>query len=534
MKPFRRNASSRSLALPALAILAILVPGNAPVWAQGSQPTTTRFIPVPETSYPRLTVFISDLHFGLGRLANGRWSPKEDFRWTKALEGFLAEISRQGNDRVDLVIVGDFLELWQPPAGVLCKGDGADRGCTPAEMVTTVNAVVSAHAGDLALLRNFVWRGENRLHIIPGNHDSALMLPEVWAPVALALGEADGHVALVTQGVWTSFDGQIVAEHGHQVGTDVNRYSAWPRVTVNRNGTTYLERPWGEKFVQDVFNAEEEDYEIIDNIAPETVGVKYRIADRGLARTAADTARFIAFNFLETSAKQKWDALGKEGKADDRVWNTRIARDEIGVDLFIKTLDEEDTLRKELIGGDEISQAVREQLLLLVQDSNRLSDDDVRALCDELAARKADKQCSISSAGSMLEARFVPRQHVLRSHIAGHLQRDPRLSIFVYGHTHALEIGWQLNMAPGQSIAVHNTGAFQRTVDEQGFLSRVSRRKLSASEALRAIKLEELAPCYSAVIVKYVSGLPTSKTWRWHMEETGSGSLVEPGDARCE
>jgi hypothetical protein len=109
----------------------------------------------------------------------------------------------------------------------------------------------------------------------------------------------------VTRGFWMSPDGRIVAEHGHQVGNDVNRYDRWPVITRDQRGTTYLERPWGERFVQQMFNSQEEEYEIIDNIAPETVGVKYRIADRGYVRTAADVARFIAFNLFETSLPQK-------------------------------------------------------------------------------------------------------------------------------------------------------------------------------------------------------------------------------------
>ena len=40
----------------------------------------------------RKIVLISDLHLGLGRNADGRWNPMEDFRWTAALKGFLAEI----------------------------------------------------------------------------------------------------------------------------------------------------------------------------------------------------------------------------------------------------------------------------------------------------------------------------------------------------------------------------------------------------------------------------------------------------------
>src|SRR5207253_2977251 len=74
--------------------------------------TRSSFVPPPVSATPRPTAFISDLHLGLGKQPDGRWWPKKDFRWTNALFGFLDELSKWGEDRVDLVIVGDFLELW--------------------------------------------------------------------------------------------------------------------------------------------------------------------------------------------------------------------------------------------------------------------------------------------------------------------------------------------------------------------------------------------------------------------------------------
>jgi hypothetical protein len=68
-----------------------------------------------DRSDDRLAIFISDLHMGLGKDEAGAWFPTEDFRWPAALEGFLDHISSEGRDAVDLVIVGDFLELWQTP-----------------------------------------------------------------------------------------------------------------------------------------------------------------------------------------------------------------------------------------------------------------------------------------------------------------------------------------------------------------------------------------------------------------------------------
>jgi UDP-2,3-diacylglucosamine pyrophosphatase LpxH len=506
------------------AVLGIMIAGGLLAAAQDARA---------QSEQPRLLAFISDLHFGLGRGPDGRWSPREDFRWPKALAGFLAELRRR-SDRVDLVIVGDFLELWQPPAGIACEGLGPDAGCTVAEMVQIAQTVIAAHGADFALLGDFAKAGDNRLHIIPGNHDSALLLPPVWNLLAAALDADRGRVALVSRGVWTSPDGRVVAEHGHQVGNDVNRYPAWPRITTDSAGTTYLVRPWGERFVQRVFNSQEDEYEIIDNVAPETVGVKYRIAERGYAKTAADVALFIAFNLFETSFVQKLSELGgSDAAAEHDRWDVKRAREEIGALLFLEALDPNDPLRAEIETGGAAGEAVKAELAALARDESRVSDDDVRALCDHLTLRKSAQRCN-ATAGALLEADLRTRRHVMRGHLAGHLRADERLRIFIYGHTHALEEGWQVAIAPGRAVTVHNTGAFQRTMDEKGFIARMRARNLSPNEALRAIKLEELPPCYTAVLVTTGSGAPQSKTWRWHMPEDGTGTLVEPGDPRCD
>ena len=109
----------------------------------------------------RYVVLVSDLHFGIGR-SGGDWDPYEDFRWPKALEGFLNRISADGNKKVDLVIVGDFLELWQRPKDLECKGT-KDAGCTEAEVSKLVARIVSAHADALQSLRSFAADGDNHL-----------------------------------------------------------------------------------------------------------------------------------------------------------------------------------------------------------------------------------------------------------------------------------------------------------------------------------------------------------------------------------
>ena len=207
----------------------------------------------------RTTVVISDLHLGLGQRPDKIWDPMEDFRWVGALRGFLSYLNTEIKEPVDLVIAGDFLELWQPPKSFKCKGNDADYGCTIAEMKKIVQYILAAHRHELMALADFT-RGDsntNRVYIIPGNHDSSLVIPEIWQLVADIIAEPVGRVSLVENGVWASVDGEVLVEHGHQIGSDVNGYKKWPRVTAQHNSEEYIIRPWGELFVQKLFNAEE-------------------------------------------------------------------------------------------------------------------------------------------------------------------------------------------------------------------------------------------------------------------------------------
>ena len=97
-----------------------------PLSAQDGAPKVAQVTFQPPSPADRYTVFISDLHFGVGKNPDGKWNSTEDFRWTKALRGFVEKISEEGSNRTDLVVVGDFLELWQPPPTIPCKG--AQRG----------------------------------------------------------------------------------------------------------------------------------------------------------------------------------------------------------------------------------------------------------------------------------------------------------------------------------------------------------------------------------------------------------------------
>jgi UDP-2,3-diacylglucosamine pyrophosphatase LpxH len=464
---------------------------------------------------------------GVGRRSDGSWHPTEDFRWPKALEGFLNELSRRGQERVDLVIVGDFLELWQPPPEIGCKGITADLGCTVDEMEALSRLVAGAHSDALSILRAFAERGENRLHVIPGNHDATLRYERVWRPFADALQAGSGRINLVTIGIWSSPDGRVVAEHGHQIGIDVNRYETWPRVVRRIDGTDYVIRPWGELFVQKLFNEQEELYPIIDNLSPETAGARYRAADRGLWNSTKDVARMLMFNLWETSPTQKTILLG-EDSSGRRQWNLRVARN-MGANLFLKSLTPEDPLRKQIETGGGDAEDVKAELDAMARDPARLPDEVVLHLCDLIADRGQKPLCIEAQLGSLTQHALVAKSRVLARHLRARQAQFRDMEVFIYGHTHQYEKTWKVPVNDLMNITVANTGAFQRLVDEPGFLRRLN--GMTPEHGLRTMTVEQLAPCYTAVIIATADAEP--EVYAWHMPEDGRGILVSPGDGRC-
>jgi hypothetical protein len=430
------------------------------------------------------------------------------------------------------------LELWQPPDGIVCVGVHDDLGCTAEEMATINAAVTTAHAGDLSALGKFARRGENHLYVIPGNHDAALLLDGLWRAVQERIAAGPDRVTRADNGVWVSPDGKVVIEHGHQIGQDVNRFEKWPVVTKQVNGKHYLVRPWGERFVQELFNEQELVYSIIDNLSPEASGARYRMADRGLWGSIADVARFVQFNAFETSLAQKAQFLGgtDDANATSAPWNLAIGRG-FGYSLFADALREDDPFRAELLADRPASAALRLALDAMTKDSTRLTDAEVAALCDQIAIRTAGKRrCQTESLGALGQQVLRSKRAVLTDYLRGKLAQSgsSQMRMFIYSHTHELEQEWSVQVTDLRKVAVFNTGAFQRVVDEDAFLKLANKRNLTPAEALRQLTPDDLPACYTAVVIRISEPLPEAKTVRWYMEEGGTGRFVEVGDAACQ
>jgi UDP-2,3-diacylglucosamine pyrophosphatase LpxH len=476
-------------------------------------------------------VFISDLHFGLGHVDEAKWDPYEDFRWNDALSGFLTHLDSTYKSRVDLIVLGDFMEMWQHPLPSNCQGPTKDHGCSVAEARDLAHRIALAHQDSLKQLSVFAKKGENHLYLVPGNHDAALLLPAVWAEVEKVLGGASDQITLVTQGMWQSPDGLLLAEHGHQIGKDVNKYDTWTTVTEIKKSTEYLLKTWGEQFVQKVFNETEREYSIIDNLSPESVGVRYRIADRGYIKSARDIAKFLAFNLFETSVKQRGQVLdgAPAHETSKPKWNIDYAKNTLGYRLIAGALPAGDPLLDQINANDEMAKQLQEQLSLVVAD---LSETDVEQLCDHLAIQ-GRVACLPPTMGALRQALFNTKEAVIRKHLKERRKSHKSFRYFIYGHTHQLETPWEVQFGAYDQITVANTGAFHRVVDEKGFKRRMNEKGLTSDKALKSIQLADLPPCYTFVLVDANNPSPI-QTLRWAQAEGSKGRVVQVSNVACD
>lgn len=477
----------------------------------------------------RTMVFISDTHMGIGKKTDGTWYATEDFRWGTALDGFLDHLDSTYPGPVDLLFLGDVLELWQPFPGMQCTTPAEETSCTVEEMAKLAEWVARAHANDLRRIGDFSRRGDNRVYIIPGNHDAALVEATVWHKVVPAFG-VNARVDLVDKGIWASPSGRTVVEHGHQIGKDVNQYKRWPNVR-NADHPDHLARPWGELFVQKLFNEVEAEYPLIDNIGPESVGAKYRLADKGLGRTAADLGRFILFNLFETSGAQQARFLSRgdedDGNARRDEWKPDLGR-QTGYQLVVDSLAPDDDFRKLITEQSEQGQGIRDSIDAHVRDKATFPDASIMQLCDQAAIN--DKfPCRPSFASNMLEGMLRKEEEVVLPHAYMRKNAYPDMTKFIYGHTHKYMEPWDARRG-GQVISVANTGAFQRVVDEKQFERRA--QGFSKSEALRKVTIDSLPACYTFIVVE--DERAPMKLWRWYQpEDVATGSRKPVQSEKC-
>jgi metallophosphoesterase superfamily enzyme len=484
---------------------------------------------------------ISDLHMGVGKAKGGDWHRLEDFRWPLAFEGFLQEISKANPDGADLVIAGDFLELWQHPTVACTKLQDTECGCSIGEMKKIVGDVIAGHEPEFKAISRFLARGLNRVFVIPGNHDAALMEDEIWALVAMALPEGREGFQRVKSGTWFSADGKVAVEHGHQHTFDANWLPDWPEsVTKNCADGKRFFRPWGENFVQTIYNEKEEEIPLIDNLIPESVGISiYSQYSELKGKKIEDIARFAIFNLLQTSPYQKiaaLDAKKEQGALSNN--SVKFCRCCMGEDLILESPEGQRNKLLYGISGTELEINFRRELR---QQIMSLDDDEIRDLCervavstnyvlkanpdllhepDELkpsACRTVLCEGTLSTATKkILDPHGV---HALKKRVSMLAKEKPSLLIYAFGHTHEAKLNEPVPVKDGTRISAFNTGAFQRLADKD-FLAAIKKTGERDIDLIERISLDDLKACYTTLVIVYdEKGKPQPSLKQWIQKE---------------
>lgn len=487
-------------------------------------------------------LFVSDLHLGVGRDPQNPvdWHATEDFRWHDEFDDFLKEMVRTGGGKLQLVILGDFLELWQS-----LKQDcehqrvGRDLGCTESEALARVDRVLSQHHKVIASLGWFAGQGENSLTILAGNHDVALAFPSAREKLLAAFPEpVQARVRIEPSAFWLSPDGRIAAEHGQQIGADPNKFDGWPdRPFIEKGGKTYLAQPWGESFVQEIFNDLEVKFPIIDNLSAELAGIKYASKSATFGQKLAAVGRAIRFLFTQSSLRQTGQFLGED---DVPVWKldeiqTTLTTDAARWQFLANSLPPTDALRSAMLEAADIP-AVPPFTL-----------DEIEAICDrryylsETGPGQGIGLCDSTGDLGMVAERLrdaanpKSRNKRFREYFEelrrAHKVTDD-LTHYVYGHTHKVEIAYDPYGNAPRKVIVYNDGAWQRTVSPERLCTIAREKGWDDDEVLEKARPEDLPPCYPFVAANRVAGTDklTIRNWFWVVDK-GRGSVSHSCEA---
>jgi UDP-2,3-diacylglucosamine pyrophosphatase LpxH len=256
-------------------------------------------------------LILSDLHMGAGdRL--------DDFDADAELVAFIHTYAIRA-EPVELILAGDTFEFLQ----VRLPGLGDYQwSSTAAEQ--RLRAILSAHSGVIAALRDFVAQPNTQLTMLIGNHDFELHYAVAKALVRDALGLAidDGRLrfGLTYEG------GGIYVEHG-------NQFDEWNRFVHFEGISEPFEVVRGTRVVKDVINPLEDDpldvATMVDNVKPTSAFFWYmlslprlrqpavrRYVVRGLLRLFRTVALPRAYRRSVLEVRE--DLLGAPGQTIDR------------------------------------------------------------------------------------------------------------------------------------------------------------------------------------------------------------------------
>lgn len=476
----------------------------------------------------RHLVFVSDLHVGAGRLPDGRWNPIEDFRWQEDFDHFLQMVAQRSGNKADLIFAGDVFELWQSPAMTCstniehpgcettdCNDADTEIGCSETQALARLERVLAQHPDFIASLKRFASAGENRVVLIPGNHDGALTFPLLQA--ALYKRFAPARISIAAAGYWLSPDGVVYSDHGHQFD-DVNRFPNWPKPFKEQDGQRFLAKPWGENMVQRFYNQYEAVYPIVDNLSDEQAGVRYAVHQAGFRDSQAAVRRFLRFFVYEESLRQAIAALGQPGPAK---WDLNATREK-PKSFFLDVLPAEE-------------RSVADQGTLI---PSKLSDHELETICAAKDNIETAVKCPGSKVlGAGIKGMIISEEQRQVSYLRRVLPQvgasASLANVYVYGHTHRARMPSSLALGEVghgvRQVTVVNTGAFQRVASATQ-IDTVLRQPRNAGKRPLDLVPEDLPACYTYVWIEpYSSRNAVPSLFRW----INSGNRYRISEGGC-
>lgn len=167
----------------------------------------------------KVTIVLSDLHLG-------RTDELEDFVDVNE-NAFVRFLKRQSDDhknrKIDLVILGDFLDIWQNATEQEKHAEHSKDvsiAVDPDLDLNRAKEIVAKHSPAFEGLRDFLESNADRCRIIitPGNHDHSLILGDIQEIVKRAIaGNSDSlRKKLILKTYYDEPELGIYAEHGNQ------------------------------------------------------------------------------------------------------------------------------------------------------------------------------------------------------------------------------------------------------------------------------------------------------------------------------
>ena len=463
----------------------------------------------------RPIVVIGDLHMGPGRDASGNWHAVEDFRWRDEFLRFLEALNAEGGN-TDLVINGDLFELLQSPS-TPCRHHDPRFGCTVAEALQRLDAVITAHEAELAAIGKFAMAGSNRVHVVPGDHDAALLIPEVWQRAVRSFAAPADRIALAASGSWRSPDGRVHVEHGHQLPLSADRFSNWPNPVIAESGRAHVERPWGERAILSLYDRAEVRYPIVDNVAEEGAGARLVAAAGGVDQS--EIGPLLRLLLTKTTWQQFRMDLD-DGDVQAPAWDLARIRGDLAAFVSASLPSDDPFLAGVKTIPPPIATAVGAEL----------SEAQIVAVCDYRAAirraRRRMERVLTQLPGVGPPTTECPRlpgtvgpafEHYWRSRdqqVAQHIARRPGLEVIVFGHTHLLDRPFRPFGGDGPTVVT--SGAWQRTIHP------LEITQLDAP-------LESLPACYSFVRIPGGSGTRTTESRSWRLNGQQQWTMTSGG-----